>query len=227
MVDISASLGAVARSVIVVDGQPTTTSMDIARRFQKRHDDLVRRIRGLLPQLPDGGVRDFAETPYTDSQNGKTYPAYRLTRDGFTLLAMGFTGKRALQFKLAYIDAFNRMERELQQPDKTLPATQLREPERMAEALSLSVSVAAAVQQKVAQAVLQGDADWPLRSWVLSFAWDSRTKAHTHPVLQSVPLGGLVLSKEEVINLMGDIAGASWVAMRGRLDAAATGFLKN
>ena len=52
----------------------------------------------------------FEETTYIHEQNGQTYPMYYLNRDGFTLLAMGFTGKKALQFKLQYIDAFNRME---------------------------------------------------------------------------------------------------------------------
>lgn len=108
-----APLGALAPVLAVVNGTPTTTSADVARHFGKRHDDVLKAIRNLLPQLPDGGVRNFAETPYTDPQNGQQYPAYRLSRDGFTLLAMGFTGKRALAFKLAYIDAFNRMEAEL------------------------------------------------------------------------------------------------------------------
>lgn len=113
---------AFAPTLAVVNGKPTTLSTDMARHFGKRHDDVLRAIRNLLPQLPDGGVRNFAETPYTDPQNGQTYSAYRLTRDGFTLLAMGFTGKKALAFKLAYIDAFNAMEAALHKPgrEKTL-----------------------------------------------------------------------------------------------------------
>ena len=55
----------------------------------------------------------FQKSTYTNEQNGQTYPMYLMNRDGFTLLAMGFTGKKALQFKLAYIDAFNTMEAEL------------------------------------------------------------------------------------------------------------------
>lgn len=116
MVESLASLCAIALVLTVIDGKPTTTSLDIARHFGKRHDDVLRLIRNLLEQLPEGYARNFAAIKIdTDLGMGRTRqdPAYRITRDGFTLLAMGFTGKKALQFKLAYIDAFNRLEAEL------------------------------------------------------------------------------------------------------------------
>lgn len=100
-----------------VDGHATTTSLDIARHFEKRHDDVLRAIRKLLAQLPAEHARNFAETLFeVPGPNGavRQEPAYRITRDGFTLLGMGFTGERALAFKLAYIDAFNAMEKALQ-----------------------------------------------------------------------------------------------------------------
>ncbi|WP_245911712.1 Rha family transcriptional regulator [Malikia granosa] len=100
----------------VVDGQATTTSLDIARHFDKRHDDVLRAIRNLLAQLPAERARNFAETLFeVPGPNGavRQEPVYRITRDGFTLLGMGFTGDRALAFKLAYIDAFNAMEAKL------------------------------------------------------------------------------------------------------------------
>jgi Rha family phage regulatory protein len=103
-------------SLAVIDGQPTTTSVDVARHFGKRHDDVLKAVRNLCAQLPNEHLRSFAEaSAEVDQPNGgkTSYPAYRLNRDGFTLLAMGFTGKKALAFKLAYIEAFNRMEREL------------------------------------------------------------------------------------------------------------------
>lgn len=59
------------------------------------------------------GVTDFREPPYVHPQNGQTYRSFDMTRDGFTLLAMGLTGKKALQFKLRYIEQFNAMEAEL------------------------------------------------------------------------------------------------------------------
>lgn len=100
-------------SLAVINGKPTTLSTDVARYFGKQHFNVLRDIRNLLLQLSDGGVLNFEETSVTDEQNGQAYTAYRLTRDGFTLLTMGFTGKKALQFKLAYIDAFNQMEAKL------------------------------------------------------------------------------------------------------------------
>ena len=158
-----ALIGAPAPVIAVVDGIPTTTSVDVARHFGKRHDDVLKAIRNLLPQLPDGGVRNFAETPYTDPQNGQQYPAYRLTRDGFTLLAMGFTGKKALAFKLAYIDAFNRMEAELAK----------RLPKLHGDVLQSALRMAGAAGDKVQQAVfaqlLQGTApeDLPHGRWLI------------------------------------------------------------
>jgi len=105
--------------VTVEDGHPVTTSLEVARIFGKSHDDVLRRVRNLLAELPSERARNFAET-FIDVQgpNGsvRQSPFYRLTRDGFTVLAMGFTGKKALAFKLAYIDAFNRMEAQLRRP---------------------------------------------------------------------------------------------------------------
>lgn len=113
---MSQSALAIAPTLTVINGIPTTTSVDIAKHFGKRHDDVLRAIRSLLDQIDAGYPRNFAEIQ-TDTDLGmgriRKDPAYRLTKDGFTLLAMGFTGKQALQFKLAYIDAFNRMEAQL------------------------------------------------------------------------------------------------------------------
>lgn len=108
----------IAPELTVVDGHVTTTSLDVARHFGKRHDNVLDSIRRLLAQLPAERALNFQET-FIDvpGPNGATRsePAYRITRDGFTLLAMGFTGARALEFKLAYLDAFNRMEAEVSQ----------------------------------------------------------------------------------------------------------------
>lgn len=109
--------------VTINNGTVTTNSLLIADTFEKRHDLLLRDIKKLIQQLPnDWGILNFEETPYTNLQNGQTYPMYTLTRDAFTLLAMGFTGKKAMQFKLAYIEAFNKMEAELQNKQQALPS---------------------------------------------------------------------------------------------------------
>lgn len=73
------------------------TSKDVAAYFGKRHEHVNDRIDELVRM----GVPDFRETSYTNPQNKQTYRLFEMTRDGFTLLAMGFTGKKALQFKLA------------------------------------------------------------------------------------------------------------------------------
>lgn len=108
--------------VAITNGTVTTTSLNVAQTFEKQHDKIIRDIKNLLAQVPEKwGIANFGETPYTHPQNGQTYPMYTLTRDAFTLLAMGFTGKKAMQFKLAYIDAFNRMEAKLQNKQQALP----------------------------------------------------------------------------------------------------------
>lgn len=100
-------------TVTVSKGRATTTSQNIALVFGKPHKVVLNAIRQIIADLPDENNRhNFMPTYYRDT-HGRHQPSYRLTRDGFTLLAMGFTGKTALQFKLAYIDAFNKMEMEL------------------------------------------------------------------------------------------------------------------
>ena len=90
--------------------------MAVAEAFGKSHKDILRSIGGLLAVLSADHKRNFAPM-VIDVQIGsgavRKSTAYEITRDGFTLLAMGFTGSRALQFKLAYIDAFNAMESQL------------------------------------------------------------------------------------------------------------------
>ena len=100
----------------IIDGQITTTSNKVAANFGKQHKLVLRAIRNLLKDLPKGHERNFAPMLLEVEVGGgavRKDPAYRLTRDGFALLAMGFTGKEALQWKAAYIDTFNKMEAEL------------------------------------------------------------------------------------------------------------------
>lgn len=92
--------------------QVLTNSLLIAERFGKEHQHVLRDVRNLI----NGGVSKIGDTPafaeatYIHPQNGQEYPMFIMNRDGFTLLAMGFTGEKALQFKLEYINAFNKME---------------------------------------------------------------------------------------------------------------------
>lgn len=109
----TSAVATIAPELQIVDGHVTTTSTQVAQHFGKRHDTVLRAVRNMLKELDADHARNFAEM-IVDVEIGKGAtrkdPAYRMTRDGFTLLAMGFTGKEALQWKLAYIDTFNKME---------------------------------------------------------------------------------------------------------------------
>ncbi|WP_233994413.1 Rha family transcriptional regulator [Campylobacter fetus] len=91
----------------VVGNQTYTTSLAIADVFEKRHDNIISQIRG-LPQ-DEFTALNFKVSDYKDS-TGRILPAYNLTRDGFSLLVMGFTGERAYKWKVEFIKAFNKME---------------------------------------------------------------------------------------------------------------------
>ena len=100
----------IAPSISLVNGIPTTTSVDIAQRFEKSHDAVLKAVRRIMAECSnDFRLVNFDESSYVNEQ-GKPQPAYQLTRDGFTLVAMGFTGKKALAWKIRYIEAFNAME---------------------------------------------------------------------------------------------------------------------
>lgn len=93
--------------------QLLVTSLQVAKDFSKEHKSVLRSIENLVAQ--NCATKNlFYETDYEN--RGKKYPMYLMTRDGFTLLAMGFTGKDALEWKMKYIQAFNEMERKLNDP---------------------------------------------------------------------------------------------------------------
>lgn len=91
--------------------QLTTTSRIVAEVFEKRHDHIIRDIEALHDDLPNFGEM-FYLSDYADTY-GREQKQYLMNRDGFSLLVMGFTGNKALKFKLSFIQAFNAMEREL------------------------------------------------------------------------------------------------------------------
>lgn len=99
-------------------GEPVASSRQIAENFEKRHDHVMRDIDAIKKDVPNFGEM-FFETTAPDSY-GREQRAYLMNRDGFTLLAMGFTGKAALEWKLKYIAAFNEMKKKLtEQPQLT------------------------------------------------------------------------------------------------------------
>lgn len=97
-------------------GQISTTSKQVAEHFGKRHSDVMRAIK-TLECSAEFSLRNFAQSEFVD-ERGKRRSAYRMTRDGFVFLAMGFTGPEAAQWKEAYIEAFNTMEAELRNRQK-------------------------------------------------------------------------------------------------------------
>lgn len=107
--------------VIMKSKQALTTSLKVAESFEKQHKNVMQSIRNLTAENSAVGNM-FAESTYVNKQ-GHEQPMYYMNRDGFTLLAMGFTGKDAMQFKLKYIEAFNKMEQMIKEqalpPDKT------------------------------------------------------------------------------------------------------------
>lgn len=111
------------------NGEPVASSRQIAESFGKEHKHVLRDIENLIGGESKIGLSSmFFKSEYISAQN-KKLPEYLMNRDGFTLLAMGFTGKAALEWKLKYIQAFNAMEKQLAQ------RPQLSRSELMAQAL--------------------------------------------------------------------------------------------
>lgn len=94
--------------VIQRKDEAVTTSLKVAEMFHKRHDLVLRDIRA-LDCSDEFRLLNFAESKYTNEQN-KRLPMYYITKDGFTFLVMGYRGKKAAEFKEAYIKEFNKME---------------------------------------------------------------------------------------------------------------------
>ena len=107
--------------------QPLTNSKLVAEVFEKPHDNVLKAIRKIL----QGGIvkndetQMFEETTYINEQNKQSYPMFIMNQDGFTLLAMGFNGKKAMEFKLKYIEAFNAMKRQIEQTKPSVPQNYL------------------------------------------------------------------------------------------------------
>jgi len=101
--------------VFTRDGEVFTNSRDVAAYFAKEVKHVHEAIKNLVAKKEDWGRRNFRPN-YSNDLTGRFIAHYDMTRDGFTLLAMGFTGDKALGFKLKYIEQFNAMEAELRKP---------------------------------------------------------------------------------------------------------------
>jgi Rha family phage regulatory protein len=135
------------------DGSVFANSRDVAEFFEKRHDHVMRDIDRLIEQEPSlarGHLPNFGEMAVEveiGSGAKRLVKTYSMSRDGFTLLAMGFTGSRALQWKLRYIEAFNAMEAQLRQQVDPLAA--LNDPATMRNLLLSYSEKALALQAQV------------------------------------------------------------------------------
>lgn|GEM_PF-1202667 len=108
------------------NGSLTVSSVQVAENFGKQHKDVLKAIENIRAEnLAVTSAQNFAnlfiESSYADSY-GRMQKSFECTRDGFTLLAMGFTGKQALEWKLKYIEAFNSMEQAISSQQKHLNA---------------------------------------------------------------------------------------------------------
>lgn len=97
--------------VTTQDGTLITTSINVAEAFGRRHDNVLRKLKVLECSLEFTAL-NFEESEFKDS-TGRNLPMYKMTKDGFMFLVMGFTGKKAAMIKEAYINAFNWMAKQL------------------------------------------------------------------------------------------------------------------
>lgn len=115
--------------VFINNNRVITDSLTVAETFNKRHDNVTKDIRE-LGCSKEFNLLNFEEVEYQDSKN-RTYTKYLITQDGFTLLAMGYTGKKAMEFKEKYIKEFRKMESKLNQ--LTSPSYMIEDPVKRAE----------------------------------------------------------------------------------------------
>jgi len=124
---------------------PVTNSLLVAEKFGKYHKDILETIRRMKAEN-SAVLSMFCETTYFNEQN-KQQPMYIMNRDGFSLLVMGFTGKEALQFKVEFIEAFNKMENALK--------NQFAIPQTYSEALKLAAAQAEKIEIQQKQLAIQ------------------------------------------------------------------------
>lgn len=138
--------------VFTKDGEVFANSRDVAAFFGKNHFDVLRAIRNLIDAEPQLGVRNFASFKNKDL-TGESTSHYEMDRDGFTLLAMGFTGSKALKWKLRYIEAFNALEAECRRIASQGSAIDLNDPASL-RGLLLTYSEKAEVLERRVQELL-------------------------------------------------------------------------
>lgn len=136
---------------------PTVSSLQVAEIFGKRHDHVLRDIRQVLTQVPEIFIKSnfgVFEYPVRRGFGTEMIKAYLLSKDGFTLLTMGYTGEKAMKFKVAYINRFNEMEAQLANrvPDDptSLGLPDFRNPVEAAKAWALAIEEKQEVEGRLA-----------------------------------------------------------------------------
>ena len=137
------------------DGEVFASCRDVAAFFGKNHFDVLKAIRNLISQEPEIGERNFASFKINDL-TGESTSHYEMDRDGFTLLAMGFTGTKALKWKLRYIEAFKAMEAECRRISQAGPAIDLNDPSQL-RGLLLNYSAKAEQLERRVQELLPSE----------------------------------------------------------------------
>ena len=114
--DHSALVAVAAEDIHAQHGEPTTTSLLVAKRFKKQHKNVMAAIRNIIKDVPEYGLEFKLIQTDTDLGMGRTRkdPAYLMTEQGFSVLVMGFTGSDAMRWKFAYAKAFTQMRKTLE-----------------------------------------------------------------------------------------------------------------
>lgn len=189
------------------NGATLTNSLLVAEKFGKRHGDVLRAIKDLIDKVPGNQCeRIFGEYDKRriKQPNGgfREEPIFSISKDGFVLLTMGFTGKKALEFKLQYIEAFNKMEAELKQ---ITSAPQFNIPTTLSGALRLAAEQAEVIETQQKQIAEQSQSIsylTPKAQYTEKVLSSSNTISITQ-IAKDYGMTGVALNKK--LNLMGVI----------------------